>query len=155
MKFIAHRGNIDGPKMDLENRPEYIEDALASGFDSEIDLWFINNDLKYFLGHDFPQYEVTIEWLERYSKNLWIHCKNQAAIFEMSKNRNLNFFWHQNDDYTITSFGYIWAYPGMEVNSQSVLVLPERNQDITKLNSLKINSYGICSDYVKSLNNYK
>ena len=29
----------------------------------------------------------------------------------MSK-MNCHYFWHQEDDYTITSKGIIWAYPG-------------------------------------------
>ena len=36
-----------------------------------------------------------------------------------------NYFWHQNDDYTITSKGYIWAYPGKKLNKNAIYVLPE------------------------------
>jgi hypothetical protein len=154
MRFIAHRGNLVGPKIDLENDPNYIEKALTLGFDVEIDLWFVESDLEFFLGHDYPQYLITFRWLEKYSEHLWIHCKNNKAILEVSKNKNLHYFWHQNDDYTITSKGYIWAYPGQEVNSKSVLVLPERTYDISKFDLSKLGAFGICSDYVEDLNNY-
>ena len=33
MKLIAHRGNIDGPNPSQENRQEYIEAAIAEGYD--------------------------------------------------------------------------------------------------------------------------
>lgn len=155
MKLIAHRGNVAGPNIDLENNPKYVEEALATGFDAEIDLWFVDSELKFYLGHDTPQYVISYEWLENHAKHLWIHCKNNKSIFEMSKIKQFNYFWHQNDDYTITSAGYIWAYPGQETNSNSILVLPENNSDIFKMDLSKVNSFGVCSDYVKNLLDYK
>ena len=38
MKYIAHRGNLDGPILDSENNPEYLDYALYHGFDVELDL---------------------------------------------------------------------------------------------------------------------
>ena len=32
MKLIAHRGNINGPKYDLENKPKYIMNAINKGY---------------------------------------------------------------------------------------------------------------------------
>ena len=32
MKFIAHRGNIDGPNFEKENQLEYIEKSNRKGF---------------------------------------------------------------------------------------------------------------------------
>ncbi len=155
MRLIAHRGNIVGPKTDLENNPKYIEEALSLGFDAETDLWFLEDEQKFYLGHDFPQHSINIEWLESNSKYLWVHCKNNDAIFQMSKNRNINFFWHQNDDYTITSAGYIWAYPGQQVNSESIMVLPERFYEISKFDLSKVGAFGICSDFVADFKDYK
>ena len=155
MKLIAHRGNVVGPNIDLENHPKYIENALAVGFDAEIDLWFIDSELKFYLGHDAPQYLISFDWLDKHAEYLWIHCKNNKAIFEMSKVKHFNYFWHQSDNYTITSAGYIWAYPGQEINLNSILVLPEKNSDIFKMDLSKVNSFGVCSDYVKNLLDYK
>ena len=54
-----------------------------------------------------------------------------------------NYFWHQKDDVTLTSQGYIWAYPGKQPLKNSIAVLPEINKDdISKCS-------GICSDYIK------
>jgi hypothetical protein len=34
-------------------------------------------------------------------------------------------FWHQNDDFTLTSKNYIWTYPGQPYTASSVIVMPE------------------------------
>jgi hypothetical protein len=52
-------------------------------------------------------------------------------------------FWHQKDDVTLTSQGYIWAYPGKQPLKNSIAVLPERNNDDTSQCS------GICSDVIE------
>ena len=36
--FISHRGNLNGPDRDNENKQSYIEFALNKGFDVEIDI---------------------------------------------------------------------------------------------------------------------
>ena len=43
MKLIAHRGNTHGRNAERENSPTYIKEALATGYDAEIDVWYINN----------------------------------------------------------------------------------------------------------------
>ena len=53
MKIISHRGNIRGAIPDKENRPSYIDCAIGSGYDVEIDLRMIDGEL--WLGHDEPQ----------------------------------------------------------------------------------------------------
>ena len=73
MILISHRGNINGKNVEMENHPSYIDTALNLWYDVEIDVWYIDGVL--FLGHDNPQYEVSLEWLEHRSPSLWIHCK--------------------------------------------------------------------------------
>ncbi len=141
MKLIAHRGLIEGPDPYLENRPEQIELTLAKGYDCEIDLWVKNQDL--YLGHDFAQYTISKSFLEK--KGLWIHAKNIDALSWLNKT-NLNYFWHQNDFYTLTSHKFIWAYPGYIPTSSGVQVMPEL-EDPNLLN-LDFTAYGICSDWI-------
>jgi glycerophosphoryl diester phosphodiesterase len=52
MKIISHRGNLDGAVWQRENTMLYILEALARGFDVEIDVWLSNGVLR--LGHDGP-----------------------------------------------------------------------------------------------------
>ena len=143
MKLISHRGNINGPDSENENSPKYIERAIQQGYDVEIDLRI---GLGFQLGHDEPQYNIDISWLNQFKDNLWIHCKDFATLtyFVDRKQIGYNFFWHQEDDYTLTSQGYIWTYPGKHVSRNSVLV------DLEGVNK-ELNCYGICSDYVGKL----
>jgi hypothetical protein len=62
------------------------------------------------------------------------------------KNNKLNFFWHQEDYFTLTSHGYIWTYPGNLLTKNSISVLPEWQDP--ELKNLDLNCYGICSDYI-------
>jgi hypothetical protein len=151
MKLIAHRGNIDGPNSSKENHPEYIEAAIADGYDVEIDLRYDKVTETLWLGHDEPKYQVTAWWLAKRCSNLWIHCKSLDTLHEMSVNTSgYNYFWHQEDDYTLTSKNFIWTYPGKEYKSKSVIVMPE--WDNMSYDALRnVECYGICSDYVGML----
>ena len=144
MIYIAHRGNIAGPNPEFENRVEYIQSALTQGYECEIDVWF---DHGWFLGHDYPQYPIDSQFLT--TPRLWIHCKNDKALYQMSKHvyTRFHYFWHQEDDYTITSKGYIWTYPGKQLLLNSICVLPE----IASYKNLKC--AGICSDFIEKYKN--
>jgi hypothetical protein len=151
MKLISHRGNINGPKPLEENRPEYIDIAIEQGYDVEVDIRYDVFDCKFYLGHDDSQYIVTPYWLAQRMNNLWIHCKNIDALYHFTNNTGgYNYFWHQKDDFTLTSKGYIWTYPGKSYTSLSIIVMPEwENVDWDKLKVT--NCYGICSDYIGKL----
>ena len=141
MIYISHRGNIDGKKPHLENKPKYIDDALNLGYDVEIDVWVIDGVI--LLGHDEPQYGITQHWLnERYEK-VWIHCKNIEAIEWFNSIDGFHYFWHEEDTLTLTSKGVIWAYPGKQPIKKSIAVMPERGNDDVS------NCMGICSDVIK------
>lgn len=143
MILIAHRGNIKGPNPKLENHPEYVLEALNSGFDVEVDAWYEDG---FWLGHDEPQYKTSFEFLQK--KGLWIHCKNIQALALLQPHTNC--FWHNTDDYTLTSKGYIWCYPGKELSGgNSICVMPE----IYNLQSHPFDGwYGVCSDFVSRYN---
>ncbi len=137
MILISHRGNIEGKKPELENTPNYIQKALDLGYHVEIDIWY---DDGFYLGHDFPQHKISFNYL--INDKFWCHAKNIEAIIEMKK-YSIHYFWHQEDDITLTSKGYIWAYPGKQPIKDSIAVMPELyNDDISKC-------IGICSDNIK------
>lgn len=144
MIYISHRGNIDGKIPELENSIDYINSAIKLGFDVEIDVWMIEGVL--FLGHDEPQYGITQHWLNERCTKLWIHCKNIEAVEWFSDIGAFNWFWHETDTITLTSKGFIWAYPGKQPIKDSIAVMPE----IHKENIL--GCVGVCSDFIK---NYK
>lgn len=140
MIYISHRGNTNGPNIELENTKYIIDKCLDMNLDIEIDIWYYNNKL--YLGHDHPKEEIDINFLQ--NNKLWCHAKNYEALFIMSQ-YNIHYFWHEDDDYTITSRGIIWAYPGMMLNNKSICVKPEISNYTD--NQLLI-PLGICSDYI-------
>lgn len=145
MILISHRGNIDGKIEENENRPSYIDSAIKSGYNVEVDVWFV--DGKWWLGHDEPQYQTTTNWLEERQDKLWIHCKNVDAVIELDSNNKhynrFNYFWHENDTITLTSFSFIWAYPGKQPIKGSIAVMPEIfDDDVSRC-------CGVCSDLIQ------
>jgi hypothetical protein len=148
MIYISHRGNIDGVNPSLENSPLYVETAIEKGFDVEVDLWV--NDSGIFLGHDGPEYQVPQEWLTDRKAQIWVHCKNSDAL-SFSLRNDLHCFFHDTDDYTITSKGYVWAYPGKKYSSDRCInVLPEKTS-LDMSDGWEVNYYGVCSDFIQKL----
>jgi hypothetical protein len=137
MIYISHRGHINGSDKDFENNPKQIEFLYNKNYDIEIDVRFHKN--KFYLGHDEPKYEINHNFLE--NEKLWCHAKNHETLEELSKIK-CHYFWHQEDDYTITSKGFIWVYPGKPLIKNSICVLPED----FKLDTSQC--YGICTDYI-------
>jgi hypothetical protein len=145
MKLISHRGNIDQVDRQKENTRKYIENAIQLGYDVELDLRFIENQL--FLGHDDPTEEIDFKWLYKNKEYLWIHCKNIDALTLLKD--HLNCFYHTKEDYVLTSKGNIWSYSGVKLYPGIIAALPEnQNYSLDEL----YECYAICSDLIK---NYK
>lgn len=148
MILISHRGLIDGPNASLENKPDVIDRVLSLGFDVEIDVWLKNE--KWYLGHDEATYKVDISFLNK--PNLWLHAKTIDTLERLLTFKNINCFWHQSDDVTLTSHNYLWVYPGKPLTTHSICVMPEKFMKIEDIKNLKC--LGICTDYcniIKSL----
>lgn len=137
--IIAHRGNLNGPNPQHENHPDYIKAAIEAGFNVELDLRVIDN--KCYLGHDTPQYEVPVKFL--YNHKFWIHAKNIDAAYLLTQHASLHWFFHDQDDCTLTSRGYLWTYIGKQLTPSSIAVMPELAPPGYDL-SLCI---GVCTDY--------
>jgi hypothetical protein len=137
--LISHRGNVNGPNADKENHPDYIIQALQLGYNVEIDVWYTNNN--WYLGHDNPVFEIKFDFLN--NDKLWLHAKNGDAFNILLQYNNINVFWHTNEDWILTSKGYIWTYPNKTLYPKSICVMPEvgYSGDIS-------NCIGICSDYI-------
>jgi hypothetical protein len=144
MILISHRGNVKEKIEDEENHPDTIKNVISLGYDVEIDIRYIDNN--WYLGHDAPQYIIKTDWLIKYSNKLWIHCKNLQAFSQCNNLYGiLNYFFHGKDKYTLTSKQIIWAYPGSELDNNTICVLPELfdyHIDILK------RSRGICTDNI-------
>lgn len=133
---IAHRGNTKGPNPLEENKPEYLLQAVNDGYDCEVDVWLIDNEI--WLGHDRPDYKVDKEFIS--NPRFWNHAKNLNALHYMLENK-IHCFWHEGDERTLTSKGYIWTYPYKEVTEKSIICL-QHELDVAPQGCL-----GICSDW--------
>ena len=139
MKLISHRGNINGKIKKLENSPSYIDAAIELGYDVEVDVWKDSDGL--YLGHDEPTYPVDLLWLSNRGLRLWVHCKNHQALAYLNQT-DLHYFWHHDDDVTITSNGIIWSHPRIKPIRNSIAVLPDTEK-------WKVSEcMGVCSDNI-------
>ena len=121
MIIISHRGNLTGRNPDRENTPSYILSAISSGFDVEVDLHWWNNG--FWLGHDKPVWGIPETFIEEIKDKVWIHCKNLPLI--------------EKDKVTVTSKGYIWCFPGYEVDGG---IMVDDGEDV------KAKIIGVCTD---------
>ena len=65
------------------------------------------------------------------------------AIEDYKKDNPVCTFFHNEDDYTLTSTGWIWAYPGKLGSLRTVAVMPENYMtEVTFFDA-------VCSDYVE------
>lgn len=141
MMIIAHRGNLLGPSIH-ENEPDYLAHAIDSGFMVEADIWASGTHV--WFGHDGAQYKMPEDYIERYGQGTIFHCKNLDAL-DFMKGTNQHFFWHQEDNYTLTSFGYVWVYPGLLAkNSVNYIIV---NPHAIELPPSLLDVGGVCTDY--------
>lgn len=142
MIFIAHRGNFEGSDPNKENTIAYMKAAYDEGYGVECDIQL--HDGKLYFGHDGPQELVDYEFISR--DNVFCHAKT-VETFSRLMNLNINCFWHESDQVTLTSEGQIWCYPGIHpLHSQAIWLdllgrpLPDR---------VDIPIYGVCGDDLK------
>lgn len=147
--LIAHRGNTEGRIAELENDPAYIEKAISQGFMAEVDLW--KDDERLYLGHDDGQHDIDFSWLYKRKQHLLVHCKNRES-FDHALRNGLHAFWHTDEDYVLTSWGYCVGYPGkLTAGSRFILAVPERHWENVE-DCKPFITFGVLSDYVKLLN---
>ena len=146
MIFISHRGNIDHVDREQENQKHYIQEAIDLGYDVEIDVRKkLNGSL--WLGHDYCEYPVELEWLSERRNNLWIHAKNYRALSELI-DTDLRIFYHLAEAHTVIANTHvIWSHNLVEANEKSII--PLIDEDLLNFLDGTQKYFGICSDFVK------
>jgi hypothetical protein len=142
MLLISHRGNVDGMNPDRENSIPYINGALNLGFSVMVDVWFVGGTLA--LGNHRPQYGINAEFL----RNPQIICKaRSAATLNALMDMDLHCFANDRDDYSVTTEGYVWIYPGCASPPRGILYMPEFNyKDVRDV--ADIGCAGVCSNWI-------
>lgn len=146
MILISHRGNINNVLPELENSPSYIDAAIARGYDVEIDVRLVLG--KIFLGHDNPDYEVSLDWLLNRKKFLWVHTKNfEALSFLIDK--DLRTFYHVREAHTIiNNCNLIWSHNLSQADKKSIIPLISKADTDTFFEEDFSDVAGICSDFI-------
>lgn len=147
--IISHRGNISGPVPSRENSPSYIDSAILSGYEVEVDVNYING--KFYLGHDTPDIEISETWIRKRKEKLWFHCKNLSAssrLIEMqiTYNETYKFFCHTSDSFILTSTNHMWVHD-LSLPLNILCIIPLLREDEIKRYHNKI-VYAVCTDYV-------
>lgn len=113
-KFIAHRGNIQGPNPHFENNIDSIRHALMHGFGVEVDLrceylaYYRGNN--FYLSHDknfTAEITPTINIKSLDNENILVHCKDNESYNYLMSNFSeyyyLDFF-KQEDEMEVKTF---------------------------------------------------
>jgi glycerophosphoryl diester phosphodiesterase len=150
MILISHRGNIDGINPNYENTLPYIDKAINAGYEVEIDLRTFVDGL--WLGHDEPQYRVSLNWLQDRKDKLWIHCKDlESCKTLLGHDPTFKLFCHQSDEFTLTSNGKIWLHDLKQtIDSYTIIPLLSKTE-IQNHKHVAPKAYGVCSDYISLL----
>lgn len=148
MILISHRGNITGRIPESENRPSYIQDTITLGYNVEIDVRTKEGQL--YLGHDFPQYRVELEWLLERKNDLWIHAKDFESLNSLIETGLRVFFHEQESQSIINNTNLIWSHDLTSTSNRSIIPLLDL-ESIEGYGYLAEQTFGVCSDHLNVL----
>ena len=149
MKLLSHRGNISGVNPELENSPEYIDQALVN-YDVEIDIRYVNGDSM--LGHDIGQYIVEESWLIDRSDKLWLHCKDYQSLSRLTDTPLKTFYHSVEACTTIRNASCVWCHDLNMCDANSIIPLLGKNE-LLLLKHLP-HVYAVCSDHVAAIESH-
>lgn len=145
MRWIAHRGNTEGPIPERENTPDYLVKALERGYDIEVDVWMGPCGL--LCGHERDgAVSVSTDFLRR--QNAWVHCKDVASFMCLSRYPDVNCFMQDAEPAVLTSRGFVWLHSSYDG-------IPDGRCVLTQLNHqgfpAQFQPYAVCTDWVGTL----
>ncbi len=182
-RLVAHRGNINGAKPEVENLPQYILAALNEGFSVEADFRMIYNfldnedaDAQIYWGHDKPDYQSPVSFgddlvaaVQNTDKLVYLHAKDPVTFVSHAKAFpeifpfSIDLFYNEADAVTMTLNGKFWIHPAFDskfelqilgaIDENFVFVLDEDQKDLAKY-LLKYTEASVCCDYVGELVDY-
>lgn len=144
--LISYRGNTSQIVPEQENKLEHIQNALNKGFHVMVDIWLVGtNNLA--TGTTRAQYPIDINFIRE--NNIICHAMTSNTMnFLLEK--GLHCFMWDREKYSLTNGGLIWSSVDPQVNSRTILVLPERNiPHLSVLANLKC--AGICSSRIQEI----
>ena len=134
MILISNYGNVNGPNSN-QNTPHYVENAIRMGYNCRIDVTY--TDQLYM--NNSP---ITLEFILKYHKKLWICCMNIDALTYLLEFECFH-IWYKDE--MLTNYGLIWNCP---VQTKKAIYL------INSIEEMKHNitcGHAICSDYISKV----
>jgi hypothetical protein len=130
MILISNYGNMNGITPQ-QNTPSYVEYAIKMGYQCRIDVCYMD---KLYMGAS----EISLEFILKYHKKLWICCMNIEALKYLLEFDCFHVWYHDN---MITNQGFIWNSPFLTNKGiyciNEIFDIPE--------------GHGICSDYIGTI----
>jgi hypothetical protein len=135
MILISNYGNINGTNPN-QNTPDYVENAIRMGYHCRIDLFY--SDYLY-----INNYPITLDFILKHHKKLWICCMNIEALKYLLEFECFH-IWYKDE--MLTNYGYIWGSP---ISTKKAIYIMN---SIDSIKNIQI-TYGhaICSDYISKV----
>jgi hypothetical protein len=136
--IIAHLGNTDGRKPELENSLPYIQKALKEGWHVCVDVIFKYGQflLPHTDGHHLAQPALLSK------QRVWSRAFDADTIDALC-NINAHCFLHSESFMSLTSAQFIFTLPPHVLSPRSIAMLPETTDDAWLRNS---EPAGLCSN---------
>lgn len=71
------------------------------------------------LGHDQPQYDIDYEFLRQ--DGIWCHAKNMTSFYNMSKDKDIHCFSHDQDEVAFNNKGILLVRLGKPINKEKYM----------------------------------
>lgn len=136
--IIAHLGNTDGSKLELENSLPYIQKALKEGWHVCVNVVFKYGQflLPHAAGHHIAQPALLSK------QRVWSRAFDADTIDALC-NINAHCFLHSESFMSLTSAQFIFTLPPYALSARSIAMLPETTDDAWLRN---FEPAGLCSN---------
>ena len=135
MLLISNYGNVNGIDPN-QNTPDYVENAIRMGYHCRIDILY--TDQLY-----INNYPITLEFILKYHKKLWICCINIEALKYLLEFECFH-IWYKDE--MLTNYGYIWNSP---ISTKKAIYVMNSIDSIKNIQMTC--GHAICSDYISKV----
>jgi len=135
MILISNYGNVNGIDK-KQNTPDYVEYAIKMGYHCRIDILY--SDQLY-----INNYPITLEFILKYHKKLWICCMNIEALKYLLEFECFH-IWYKDE--ILTNYGYIWGSP---ISTKKAIYVMNSMDSIKNIQITC--GHAICSDYISKV----
>jgi len=135
MILISNYGNVNRTNHN-QNTPDYVENAIRMGYNCRIDVMY--TDQLY-----INNYPITLDFILKYHKKLWICCINIEALKYLLEFECFH-IWYKDE--MLTNYGFIWGSP---VSTKKAIYVIN---SIESIKNIQITcGHAICSDYISKV----